>query len=438
MTDLDILARATDAMKFAGRAIDEAEAERQQPGGKVAEPSQAQNYLARFGITLQINARGEPLGTVANVRTVLEKHPRFAEHFWLDTFHQELFTTWDSAEPRRWADVDRIAIADVLQGDMGLAKFTPELVEQAVFVIASKDQRDELRDWLTSLRWDGTPRLDAWLQHAAGVPDDEYHTAVARNFILSMVARGIQPGCKVDTMPVFEGVQGAGKSTLLRILGGKFYSELTDSLDNKDYMVSLQGKWLVEIAELDAIRKSEVTRIKQVLSSQVDRFRPPYGRHAKDMPRRVVFAGTTNESHYLRDATGARRFWPVRVGSIDTEWLELDREQIFAEAVERLDEGATWWDVPQDAQREQTEQRREDDVWESAIAEHCAGRSEVTLSEILTTALGIELSKQTKPDQMRATKALAAIGFAVKVVKRAGKCQRVWVRNPEDLPVTPF
>lgn len=436
MIDKKILARPSDAMNYAGKAITDDEAERNRPGGTVAEPSLAQNYLTRFGITLQINGRGEPLGTVANVRTVLEKHPRFAEHFWLDTFHQEMFTTWNSHQPRRWADVDRLAITDVLQGDMGLVRFTPDLVEQAVFVIVSKDQRDELADWLKSLRWDGTYRLDAWLQHAAGVPDDEYHTALAHNFIVSMVARGLQPGCKVDTMPVFEGAQGAGKSTLLSILGGKFYSELTDSLDNKDFFVSIQGKWLVEIAELDAFRRSDITRIKQVLSSQVDRFRPPYGRNAKDMPRRTVFAGTTNESHYLRDATGARRFWPLRVCDINTVWLEQNREQIFAEAVERLNAGYTWWEMPEDAQREQAEARREDDVWETAITQHCIGRTEVAMSEILTTALGIELSRQTRPDQMRASKALAAIGFAVRVVKRNGKSLRVWSRtlSEQDAP----
>ncbi|MFM0321177.1 virulence-associated E family protein [Caballeronia glebae] len=348
-----------------------------------------------------------------------------------------IMTTWDCEAPRQWADADRLLLAAVLQRDFGLANFSDDIIEKAAITIAHRDQRDDLRGWLESLRWDGTPRLDGWLQNAAGVPGDEYHTAIARNFILSMVARGIQPGCKVDTMPVFEGAQGAGKSTLLSILGGKFYSELTDSLDNKDFFVSIQGKWLVEIAELDAFRKSDITRIKQVLSSQVDRFRPPYGRNAKDMPRRTVFAGTTNESSYLRDATGARRFWPLRVGGIDTAWLERSREQLFAEAVERLNAGCAWWEMPEDAQREQTEARREDDVWEAAIAEHCTGRAEVTMSEILTTALCIELPKQTRPDQMRAAKALAAIGFTVKVVKRGGKCQRVWSRNlgEQDFPL---
>lgn len=392
-------------------------------------PLFAVQHLASAGVMVQPNGRGEALGTVANVREVLEKHPRFAGRFWHDTFYQEMLTTWDCREPRRWADVDRIAIADVLQGEMGLVRFTPDMVEQAVMVLAKKNQRDDLRAWLQSLRWDCVPRLDAWLSNAAGVPADDYHTAVARNFIISMVARGLVPGCKVDTMPVFEGRQGKGKSTLLATLGGPFYAELTDSLDSKDFFMSIQGKWLVEIAELDAFRKSDVTRIKQVLSSRTDRFRPPYARNSIDSPRRTVFAGTTNESDYLRDATGARRFWPVAVEAIDIAWLTLNRKQLFAEAVERYKGGATWWEVPEQAHRQQAEERREDDAWEPAIADYCIGRREVTVPEILEHAIGLELARQGKPEQMRASKVLKSLGFNRDTVKRGGKAIKVWVRD---------
>lgn len=393
--------------------------------------------LAALGVIVQPNGRGEAMGTVANVREVLERHPRFAGRFWLDTFHQEIFTTWDSDEPRRWADVDRIAIADVLQGEMGLFRFTPEIVEQAVMVLAKKHQRDELSDWLNALRWDGYARLDAWLLNTAGVPQDDYHTAISRNFIISMVARGLAPGCKVDTMPVLEGSQGKGKSTLLSVLGGKFYAELTDSLDSKDFFVSIQGKWLVEIAELDAFRKSDVTRIKQVLSSQVDRFRPPYGKHSIDSPRRAVFAGTTNESDYLRDATGARRFWPVLVGDVNLEWLRQNREQIFAEAVEQYQGRATWWEIPEQAHQEHTDARREDDAWEAPIADYCQGRSDVLISDVLHLAVGVDLAKQGKAEQMRAARILKSLGYERKTVKRAGKATKVWARGDTDVD-TPF
>jgi predicted P-loop ATPase len=333
--------------------------------------------------------------------------------------------------------VDRIAIADVLQGEMGLVKFTPDMVEQAVMVLAMKHQRDELHAWLRSLRWDAVPRLDSWLTQAAGARHDEYHNAVARNFLISMVARGIAPGCKVDTMPVFEGSQGKGKSTLLATLGGPFYAELTDSLDSKDFFVSIQGKWLVEIAELDAFRKSDITRIKQVLSSQTDRFRPPYAKHSIDAPRRTVFAGTTNESDYLRDATGARRFWPVAVGKIDIEWLARNREQLFAEAVERYTDRATWWEVPEQAHREQAEERREDDAWEPAISDYCLGRREIVVSDLLRDAIALEIAKQGKAEQMRAGKILRALGWERRTTRKGSRLVKSWLRVAPET-ATPF
>ncbi|SOE67065.1 Predicted P-loop ATPase and inactivated derivatives [Burkholderia sp. YR290] len=403
----------------------------------MANPLMAVQRLAAVGVMVQPNGRGEALGTLANVREVLEKHPRFSGHFWHDTFHQELFTTWNGKSPRRWADVDRLAITDVLQGEMGLAKFTPDIVEQAVMVLAMKHQCDALKAWLQSLRWDGVLRLDSWLTQAAGAPHDDYHIAVARNFLISMVARGIVPGCKVDTMPVFEGSQGKGKSTLLATLGGPFYAELTDSLDSKDFFVSIQGKWLVEIAELDAFRKSDITRIKQVLSSQTDRFRPPYGKHSIDSPRRTVFAGTTNESDYLRDATGARRFWPVAVGAIDIAWLSKNREQLFAEAVECYKAHATWWEVPEQAHRQHAEERREDDAWEPAIADYSLGRNEIIAHDILRDAIGLETARQGKTEQMRVGKILRALGWERKTARKGSRAIKVWLRKQAE-PETPF
>ncbi|MDK3021721.1 VapE family protein [Cupriavidus taiwanensis] len=400
-------------------------------------PFEAMELLARHGIVLAANSRQEPYPNLDNCIAVLQGHLRFAGRIWYDTFHQEIMTTWDCEEPRQWVDADRLRVATVFQRDFGLSKFGDEIVEKAAIAVAHADQRDELRDWLKSLRWDGTPRLDAWLQHAVGAPADEYHNAIGRNFILAMVARGLVPGCKADTMPVFEGAQGAGKSRLLSILGGKYYAELTESLDTKDFFVVIQGKWLVEIAELDAFRRADVTRIKQVLSAQQDRCRLPYAKRAVDLPRRVVFAGTTNEQEYLRDPTGARRFWPLTVARIDHDWLQRNREQLFAEAVERFQDGASWWDVPAEAAKEQTEARRETDAWENAIAEYCLGRSEVMVPEVLN-ALGVELARQGKAEQMRAARALAALGFHRKKVRRASRTFWAWVRDADDDDSAPF
>lgn len=391
---------------------------------------EAVQAMTSHGVDLSTNMRNEPHSNLENCMAVLQNHPRFAGRIWYDTFHQAIMTTWDGDTPRQWVDADRLRMAAVFQRDFGLARFGDELVEKASIAVAHDDQRDELRDWLKSLRWDGTPRLHAWMQHAIDAPGDTYHTAVGRNFILSMVARGMTPGCKVDTMPVFEGAQGAGKSRLLAILGGDYYAELTESLDTKDFFVVIQGRWLVEIAELDAFRRSDVTRIKQALSSHQDRCRLPYGKHAVDLPRRVVFAGSTNEHEYLRDHTGARRFWPVTVGDINHGWLIENRTQLFAEAVERLHSGAAWWDMPAEEARKQAEARRETDPWEDAIAEFCTGRRETTIPEVLSR-IGVDVAKQGKTEQMRASRILTMLGYQRRLLRRAGAPTRIWVNDAE-------
>ncbi|OXI91050.1 hypothetical protein CFB40_12155 [Burkholderia sp. AU31652] len=387
--------------------------------------------MARHGIALATDMRGDPYANLDAAIAVLQRHPRFAGKIYYDTFHQDIFTTWDCDEPRQWTDADRLLVAAVFQRDFGLVKFGDELIDKAAIAVAQADQRDELRDWLRVLRWDGRPRLDGWLRRAVGAPDDEYHNAIGRNFILSMVARGLVPGCKVDTMPVFEGSQGAGKSKLLGILGGKYFSELSEGMDTKDFFVTIQGTWLIEVAELDAFRKTEVTRIKQALSSCQDRCRLPYAKRAVNLPRRVVFAGTTNEHEYLRDATGARRFWPLTVASIDHEWLQGNREQLFAEAVDAFNGGATWWDVPADAARAQTDERRETDAWEETIGQWCLGRSEVLVSEVLA-GIGVDTARQGKSEQMRACRILGVLGYERRLLRRCGKPTRVWVRNVDD------
>ncbi|MHA6927740.1 VapE domain-containing protein [Ralstonia pseudosolanacearum] len=389
---------------------------------------EAVDAMLHHGVALATDMRGEPYANLDSAIAVMQGHPRFAGRIWYDTFHQDMFTTWDCDDPRPWVDADRLRVATVFQREFGLVKFSDELIDKAAIAVAQADQRDELRDWLQSLRWDGTPRLAGWLQRAVGAPDDEYHNAVGRNFIISMVARGMVPGCKVDTMPVFEGTQGAGKSKLLGILGGKYYAELTESLDTKDFFVVIQGKWLIEVAELDSFRRTDVTRIKQVLSAQQDRCRLPYAKRAIDLPRRVVFAGSTNEHEYLRDATGARRFWPLTVASIDHDWLQSNRAQLFAEAVEAFQAKATWWEVPADAAKAQTDERRETDAWEPVIAEWCIGRREVLISEVLA-GIGVDVARQDKTAQMRATNILKTLGYRKDRIYSGGKQVRGWVRS---------
>jgi putative DNA primase/helicase len=218
-------------------------------------------------------------------------------------------------------------------------------VEDAMTAIAACRRFHPVRDWLATLEWDNYPRLDFWLSNAFGAPDDAYHGALGAHFLVAAVRRVRQPGVKFDHMPILEGPQGLGKSRAVRALfGGEWFTDsLPAALESRDAALGLQGAWCVEFAEIEQIIRTEVEVIKAFLSRPVDRFRAPYGRAFLSYPRQSVMLGTTNDNDYLRDATGSRRFWPVRCKRADVAWIEANRAQIWAEAAAREEFGEGIW-----------------------------------------------------------------------------------------------
>lgn len=194
-----------------------------------------------------------------------------------------------------------------------------------------------VKDYLNGLKWDGTFRTEEWLITTAGAEDAPFVRAVSKAFLIAAVKRIFEPGCKFDEMLVLESeVQGLNKSQAISTLT-RHWEWYSDSLpldgDDKKVIEQTRGKWILEAGELKGMRKSEVEHLKAFLSRQVDRSRLAWGKLTAEVPRCFVIVGTTNSFIYLKDSTGNRRFWPVRISAFDLVKLAEAVDQLWAEAV---------------------------------------------------------------------------------------------------------
>jgi hypothetical protein len=246
-------------------------------------------------------------------------------------------------------------------------------VQEAVEHACEKNRFDPVVDYLDALQWDRQPRLDRWLIDYLGAGDTPLNRAIGRKMLIAAVRRVRQPGCKFDYMPVLEGKQGTGKSTSLRILAGddNFSDQPLLHLDTRAQQEAHEGTWIHEISELNGLRRTEVETVKSFISKMEDNARPAYGRFLIHQRRRGILVGTTNDSEYLRDSTGNRRFWPVKTGTIDLVALRHDRDQLWAEAAaaEKTGEALTLPPELYAAAAEQQERRLMKDGWEDLLAD---------------------------------------------------------------------
>ena len=369
---------------------------------------------------------GAPIGNLDNVVRCIEHDPDLTGKIWYDEFLDAIITTWQGPQ-RKWRDSDDVLLQLYLQRHVGILRIGATTCHEAALVAAFRNIKNECRDWMESLTWDGTPRLTHLLSDGFGADHSEYTEAVGRCWMISMVARIYRPGCKVDTVPVFEGSQGSGKSSAMSALGGKWFTECHESITTKDFYGVLDGHMLVEIAEMHSFTRSEVERIKGVISCQVDRYRKSYGRNTEDHPRQSVLTCTTNRDDWQRDDTGARRFWPVLCQDINLDFIRTNREQLFAEAVSRFKSGENWWDVPGEEQKIQVERRREDDSWEPVIENFLIGKSRVFTHEILSDCLKMEIGKHDQISQKRVGRILRLLGWEKKQIFSEGKNRKVWL-----------
>jgi predicted P-loop ATPase len=363
-----------------------------------------------------LNDRGVPLGNLFNVLYTLRNAPEWTDVLAFDEFEARVVTRrpppWGGPTIERWAD-DHDTRATAWFQERGIPAQVG--VGRGIQTVAREHPVHPVRDYLNALKWDGELRIDTWLIDYLGVEDIPYIRAVGPRFLLSAVARVFKPGCQVDHMLILEGPQGTQKSSALRALATPWFTDRISKLGSKDSSMEIAGTWLMEWPELDALFSVGDNVSKGFITRRYEQFRPPYGKHVVEYPRQCVFAGTTNRTDgYLKDPTGARRFWPVRCGIIDLEALARDRDQLWAEAVARYLEGARWWlETPELEALATAEQklRFEVDAWTERVNDWLVGRNDVSVGEVLVGALGIPKENWSQSAQNRVAKILVHHGF---------------------------
>lgn len=291
---------------------------------------------------LKITEKGGIAQTIENVVLILTHDPKLAGAIAYNEMDHNIVAVssvpWNSAKgPRQWVDADDAALRYYLEKTYGISG--KDRIFDAVNVVAQQASFHPVREYLDSCTWDQVPRVETLLIDYLGAEDNEYTRAVTRKTLAAAVARIYHPGCKFDYMLTLRGRQGLGKSALIAKLGSPWFSDTFTTMQGKDAYEQVQGVWLMEVGELAGMRKAEAEIIKLYISKQRDRFRPAYGRRLQEFPRQCVFIGTTNETQFLRDTTGNRRFWVVDTPNEPTKslWDDLTPETVrlvWAEAVE--------------------------------------------------------------------------------------------------------
>ena len=407
------------------------------------------------------NTEGDLEGITANAITILRNDAAWANVLAWDDFAQAI--TFRSEPP--WYDDDRPAEESGVLDDYNAPAVTAWLARAYHLKISDEStykaartvamgvghRYDSLRDWLRSLRWDGKFRIGgpdtgpSWLTTYLGVPDNAYTRFVGRAWIISGVARGMVPGEQVDHILIAEGAQGEGKTSAFRLLFGERFSDSPLSMHDKDRFVNLRAIHGQSFDELAGLGRADQQVVKNYLTMRVDIFRPPYGRDPVKVPRRTVFCGTVNPRPgmgYLKDDTGARRFWPVRCGVAGPMLiapkgpLDRDRDQLWAEALLLYESGIKWYPTTAAERamcRDEQEERQERDVWEDRVKAYLdsTGRFEridmgehefapnvprpplqhVTVDAVLQDALAVPPRDQGQIAQNRIASIMASIGW---------------------------
>lgn len=314
---------------------------------------------------LDCDKRGVIKSTANNIITILEKDPKLKGKLWYNLFSNFVCVNgglpWN-AEASRWGNNDDANLRIYMENNYGITG--KDKIKDSTVAVVTRHRRHPIREYLSSLEWDGIPRLDKLIIDYIGAEDNALTRAMTRKHFTAAVARIYEPGCKYDYCLIVTGKEGIGKSTLFSVMGGEWFSDSLVTMEGTKGMEQLRNSWIVELPELGSIKRSDVEQVKAFITRQDDCYRPAYGSVMESHPRQCIFSGTTNETYFLKGDTGNRRFWVIAVNpelrkhGNTREALEADRDQLWAEAVVRYREGEKLYLSPEmeaEARRRQTE-----------------------------------------------------------------------------------
>lgn len=383
----------------------------------------------------RLGKNGAILPLVSNVVEMIKSNPKTSQTFRYNEFSDEVFVFGSLPDEKYGQDSLRPLSDGIVRIFTTWIQIhgidaNSKLVHEAILTVAEKHRYHPVRDYLSSLIWDGVGRIDTMFARHGGADDTLYLRHISRRWMIQAVARIFQPGCKADAMLVLEGDQGLKKSTYLSILAGAWFMNTMPPVGTKDAAIAIRGVWIVEVAELSAMIGVRADKAKAFLSAQHDRYRSPFDRSAATHPRSCVFAGTFNPSAigYLRDPTGGRRYWPVTIKRrLNSEELKTERDMLWAEAVQLYKDGHNWYlddgELEQLAKEEQAA-RYEEHPWHERVSAYTHDKDRVSSAEILEKCLGLDITKHDQRQMNVVASILKTLDFERRQVREAGR--QVW------------
>jgi predicted P-loop ATPase len=354
--------------------------------------------------------RGRPLKHKLNIYRIMELDSRLRDRYRYNEFADEI---WDGDHLLEDHHITELSLwlQRIYRVTIGKEPLYDLIIRRS-----RENAYHPLQDYLQSLKWDGKKRIGQILQRYWGVEDTPLLREIGLRWAISCVARGLRPGCKVDTVLILCGPQGAKKSTSLRVLAGDgYFSDSHLDIRSKDsyQLIHQSGVWIWELAEFYSLKNRDNENAKMFLSSPSDRYRPSYAKAPVNRKRSLVFTSTTNELAFLTDSTGNRRYWPVNTEIIDIEGLKKDRDQIWAEAVSMFKSGEIWW-LEGSHEMDLQEYQKSfvvDDPWSHAIQELLAEFPDAgVLMDQIFDRLGLEKPYRNSGYARRITAILQGLG----------------------------